>query len=227
MRSKFIFLLAIIMGVVTTVLFVQYMDKSQVVETSQPVKTIPIVRAVEPIPENSVILSEMLEVVEVPEENIHPKAVDELERVVGKFAVDPIEEGEIILSHRIKDQKDESEFVSRKIKEGYRAVSIGATIDQSVTNLIEPEEYVDVIYTPHPEYAKGERVAEIILSNVRVLAIGRRMITPSDEPYVEYAQVTLELIPNDTVKLITGYETGKLHLTLHPTIKAKDAEDKQ
>jgi pilus assembly protein CpaB len=227
MRSKFIFLLAIIMGVITTFLFVQYIEKSEVVETNQQVKTVPIVRAVDPIPENSVILAEMLEVVEVPEENIHPKAVDELERVVGKFAVDPIEEGEIITSHRIKDQKDESEFVSRKIKEGFRAVSIGVNIVQSVSNLIEPEEYVDVIVTHSDNTENGDKATELLLSNVRVLAIGRRMITPSEEPYVEYAQVTLELTPSDAVKLVDAYNSGVLHLMLHPTVKSNSVDDKQ
>ncbi|WP_047983907.1 Flp pilus assembly protein CpaB [Ornithinibacillus californiensis] len=226
MRAKFIFLLAIIMGITTTFLFIRYMDHSQVVETSQPIETVQVVRALSAIPEQTVITDEMLELVEVPDDNIHVQSIHNKEDAIGKFTVDQIEQGEIILTHRIQSQQDEATYVSRKIREGFRAVSVGVNIVQSVTNLIEPGEYVDVIYSYKEKDEDGneENISELLLTNVRVLAVGRRMISPDDEPYIEYAQVTLEVMPQDTIQVVNAYVDGSLHLTLNPTVYTDEEE---
>ena len=39
-----------------------------------------------------------------------------------------------------------------------------------------------------------------------------------DEEYVEYSSVTLELKPEDAVKLVNASEKGDLHLTIHSKI---------
>jgi pilus assembly protein CpaB len=121
-------------------------------------------------------------------------------------------------------------FVSKKVRDGYRAVSIGPNIVQSVSNLIEPGDFVDVVYSKQDKVTK-EWFSQIILENVHVLAIGRRMVeAESETPYVEYSQVTLELIPADGVKVINADEDSdpdaKVGLMLHSRI-VKDQEQAQ
>ena len=144
MRSKLILFLALVMGGITTFLFFNYMkqfDTAKVVNEN----TVEVVVASEKIEENERISSDKLKIVQLPSQGLHPQTVRSKKEVEGKYATSAIEADEPILTHRIQSSKEETLFVSRKVKEGYRAVSIGVNIVQSVSNLIEPEDIVDVI----------------------------------------------------------------------------------
>lgn len=223
MRSRTIFLLAILMGVITTILFFQYINQTKTAAVVQD-EMVQVVRAKEKIEEKQILTTDVLEVVQVPKVNIHQQAIKELSQVEGKYAAATIETGEILLAHQLKDQEKEKLLVSRKIQEGYRAVSTGATVVQTVSNLIEPEDYVDIVLT---ETVKVEGKEEIhstpLFSNVRVLAVGRKMNAPVENDlttYVEYSAITVELKPEDATKLINASAKGNIHFTLNPSLIA-------
>ncbi|MFZ3577017.1 Flp pilus assembly protein CpaB [Virgibacillus sp. DJP39] len=239
MRSKMIFFLAIIMGIITTVLFLNYTKQFETTDVAAP-PMIEVVKAKEKLAENQLITKEVLEVVNVPEENIHPQTVTDLANATGKYATANIEKGEIVLAHRVKDQEEESEVVSRKVKEGFRAVSVAVANVQSVTNLIHPEDHVDVIVTN--KYVKGKKEginSELLLSDVRVLAVGKKMIEkpsgelPEGTTAEGYEAVTLELKPEQAIALINASEQdgsrakvpGNIHFILRPSIIPPDDRD--
>ena len=219
MRSKFILVAALFMGAITTFLFFQYMkqyDQEALVNDSM----VDVVVAAQSIHANDRMSASIVKLEKVPAKGLHPNAVRSTTEVSGKFAMTDMEPGEVILSHHLRLQTEENLFVSRKVKEGYRAVSVGVNFVQSISNLIEPEDTVDVVFSEHFKEANITHVnSEMILSNVRVLAIGRRMIeTTGKEEYVEYNSVTLELQPNDAVRLINASERGNIQLALHTRI---------
>jgi pilus assembly protein CpaB len=217
MRTKIILVLAVIMGFITTVLFYNYMKKfdHEAVVSEQMAQ---IVSAKQAIRKNQKITADMLAMTPVPQAGVHGGTVQNSADVVGKYATAHIEPGEPILRHRIMQENEESLFVSRKIKEGYRAVSVGVNFVQSVSNLIEPEDYVDVIFSEQDPVSR-EVKTELILQKVRVLAVGRRMLEPdSGAEYVEYNSATLELKSTDTVKLVNADERGNIQLVLHSRI---------
>lgn len=218
MRAKLILIVALMMGVVTTVLFFKYMkqfDEAAIVN-----ETMVEVAAVKfSIERNQLISPGMVQLIQVPSAGVHPQAVRSLTEVEGKFADAKLEPGEVVLSHRVKSTKDESEMVSRKLQEGYRAVSVGVNMVQSVSNLIEPEDTVDVVFIPPSIANEPPPAAIVLLQNVRVLAVGRRMIETSNEaPYAEYSSVTLEIKPQEIAKLIQSDEQGTISLALHGRI---------
>ena len=88
---------------------------------------------------------------------------------------------------------------------------------QSVSNLIEAEDFVDIIYTKIDESSNSAIVNSTLLySKVRVLAIGQKMtVRNANDELVEYASVTIEMDPKDTVKLVQSHESGTFHLALH------------
>jgi pilus assembly protein CpaB len=215
MRSKFILLLAVIMGLITTLLFYQYTKKLDVEKTAAS-KTIEVVVAKEKIAKNETISTKKLELVNMPESAVLPQSYKSMDDVNGKIATSAIEKGEQILPNRVIRQSKEKIYVSRKIQDGYRAVSIGVDINQSVSNLIEPEDLVDVVFTG----AQGSQPpgdSTILLEKVKVLAVGQKMVE-SDQPKdkaEQYSSVTLELKPQDAVKLINSLGQGKIHLILN------------
>lgn len=218
MRSRTLFLLAILMGFLTTLVFVLSLNQND--EPQEVIEMKKVIAAVNPITKDQLITEDMIEVKEVPADLAHAASIDTIEEALGKVASSKIETGEVILSHHIQSVEDEKNSVAKKIKDGYRGVSIGVNIVQSVSNLVEPEDEVDVIHTVRKGSSGQEQVnSDVLFTGVRVLAIGKRMTVPTEnEEVVEYATVTLELKPEDAVKLVNALETGSLHLTLHSRI---------
>ena len=209
------------MGGITTLLFSNYM-KTTTVEQAAVIsdETVEVIVARETFKKNERISMEKLEVKQVPKHSSHPQAITSLEELDGLFVNANIEKGEMFLSHRVQSEEDEGLFISRKVNDGHRAISISVNFVQSVSTLIEPEDYVDVIYSEEEENESESEspkvISKILLENVRVLAVGRKMLEPtSTEQYVEYSAVTLELLPADAVKLINGIENGSIHLMLN------------
>lgn len=231
MRSKVIFLLALIMGLISTLLFFNYTTQLKKDGNVQQ-ETVQVIRTTTMIAENQLISAEMLEVAHVAKENIPPQAATDIAELVGKYSSATMEQGEIIVLHRVKSQQEEKLLLSRKIQEGYRAVSVGTPEPQSVqsvSNLIEPEDYVDIYFTRTTLIdGKEEMRSEQLFSNVRVLAVGRKMnppVTEGEATYVEYKNITVELKPDDAAKLIGAISKGSIHFTLHPSIISSDEEE--
>jgi pilus assembly protein CpaB len=230
MRSKAVLLLALVMAMITTVLFFQYIQKFDTATTVATTKTVDVVVAIEQIEKNERIEAEKVKVIQLEEQSVHTQAIKNVDGVIGKLATSTIVKDEQILSHRIVSEKDETTYVSRKLKEGYRAVSVGVNINQSVTNLIEPEDEIDVILTKTKKVGSVETVeSEIILEKVRVLAVGRRLVNQEDseEPYEEYSSLTVELKAVDAVKLIRSTQEGNIHFILNqrPIINEENQQE--
>lgn len=218
MRAKIIFIAAILMGIMTTFLFFNYMKQFD--KTAEATESlVEVVAAKQAIAKNKRIEPTMLELIKVPELGLHPQAVKAMSDVEGSFAESDIEAGEILLGHRIKTAKEEADVVSRKIRTGYRAVSVGVNFVQSVSNLIEPGDEVDVVYTPtDPKVIEAEG-SKLLFEKVKVLAVGRKMVeTDTDHPYAEYSSATLEMKAQDIVELIEHDELGIISLALHSRI---------
>ncbi|WP_123043086.1 Flp pilus assembly protein CpaB [Cohnella candidum] len=225
MRSKIILMAALVMGIVTTVLFFNYMKKYDAAAAVNET-FVSVVAAKQEIKENTKITGAMLQTIQIPANGVHASTIKDLALAEGKVAASDLAAGEVILANHIKDQQAEAQFVSKKVRDGYRAVSLGVNLVQSVSNLIEPEDYVDLVFTEtDPDTKKVQ--SSILLENVRVLAIGRRMVqADATTEYVEYATVTLEVKPEDGVTVINSDEKGPVSLMLHSRVVQEDGGSK-
>lgn len=219
MKGKLILFLALVLGVITTYFFYEYMKDYQVASAIET-NTAEVVVAKDLIKKNQQIQPEDLKVVSLPEAGLHGDVLHSTEGLQGKFATADIFQNEPILANRLRTQQEEQLHIARKIKDGYRAVSLGVNFVQSVSNLIEPGNYVDLIVTIAKKEGKETIVnSQIVKENVRVLAVGRRMIeSDSHEDYVEYSSITLELHRMDAVKVIEASQKGTIHMTLHSNL---------
>ncbi|MBO9597260.1 MAG: Flp pilus assembly protein CpaB [Cohnella sp.] len=214
MRSKIILIAALLMGAATTLLFFNYTKQYKEAPAIANDKLVDVVAVKQDLRENTILTSSMLEVKKIPESGVHPQTVRNPQDAVGKLSSADLTAGEALLATRIKDRRDEALFVSKKIREGYRAASVGVNIVQSVSNLIEPNDYVDVVYNKKDKDT-GRMDSHILLENVHVLAIARRMVEAVPEtPVEEFAQVTLELLPADGIKLISADEDSDVTLSM-------------
>jgi pilus assembly protein CpaB len=212
------------MGLVTTFLFYNYMKQYNDTKSANETM-VDVVAAKQPIKRNQQIQSGMLEMKQVPSLGLHPQAVNSVKEVEGKFADADIEAGEVLLSHRIKASADEAAVVSKKVRDGYRAVSVGVNLVQSVSNLIEPDDDVDVIVTVPPKDDARLESSTVLLEKIRVLAVGRRMVEVDDKhPYAEYTTVTLEVKPEDLPRLVNADERFTISLALRTRVVTEGEE---
>ncbi|WP_088007107.1 Flp pilus assembly protein CpaB [Indiicoccus explosivorum] len=215
MKPKKILLLAIVSGLVTTFVFYLFIGQQQPAAVAEQPAMVSVVTAAADLQESEEITAESLTIKEVPEGQVHADAIRDEAEIVGKYTAAPIKAGEVILLHRIQ-QEGEVKVASKKIAEGYRAVSINVDFVKSVSNLIEPEDMVDVVLTKTVELPEGpEILTELMLENVKVLAVGKRFTEAKEgEPPAEYMAVTLELTPEDAVELVDASSRGSLQLLL-------------
>lgn len=109
---------------------------------------------------------------------------------------------------------------SEKIRAGYRAVTIAVDDLNSVSGMISPGDVIDLYLSFVHE---GQAVTAPVLQQVRVIATGRAIDTNLDtQQQGRYSTVTLELKPEDALKLMSSKQEGQITALLR---SPKDKED--
>ncbi len=149
-----------------------------------------------------------------------PDAPEQLTGAVARFEFfpgEPIREAKLVRS----DQG----YLSAVLAEGKRGVSVGVNAASSAGGFVVPNDHVDVVLTTAS--ANGQR-SEVILADVRVLAIGKRLgemgasggntegdgSSPTPVTFDNSTIATLELDPGQAETLINASTRGQLTLTL-------------
>lgn len=137
------------------------------------------------------------------------------------FPGEPIREAKLVRS----DQG----YLSAVLSEGMRGVSVTVSAATSAGGFVVPNDHVDVILTSNT--AAGQQ-SEVILSNVRVLALGQRLgelgttggqadpnsPTTTPETFSDSTIATLELTPGQAETLVNASTAGTLSLTLRSVV---------
>jgi Flp pilus assembly protein CpaB len=226
MRPKRLLLFALIAGVITTVVFYIFITSDTPEEAEETdMQMIEVVAAAEAIEEGTRISGDMVEVVEIAEEQMHPNAVREPGDVTGTYAKSDLAEEEVILDNHFQSADDSDAPLAQQVEEGRRGVSVNVDYEESVSYLLEPDDYVDVLSTRPNE--DGEMQTEVLIEQVRVLAIGERFQETSaaapdeegessEEETTEYQAVTLELTQEGSAQIINAnQDDGDLHLSIY------------
>jgi pilus assembly protein CpaB len=222
MKKRTIFLISIIMAGLATFLFYQYTNQlTREASSQQQMKS--VVAAAIPIKKDEKVTKEMLKTIEVPVNSVHPEAMLDVSSIIEQYSTTDIAVDEVILKHHLQSL-EEAAFLTGKIKEDNRAVTLPGGKIETLANMIEPEDRIDIIYTGPP--LEGEAAIQagtiVLQENVRILAVGRRMKTT--DAFVEYDSITVEVQQKDAVKLINASKKGGLNFILRS--KRKTAETK-
>jgi pilus assembly protein CpaB len=160
----------------------------------------------------------------------HPDATKE---IVGSIARSPFIAGEPIREPKLV-KANGSGFMAAILPTGMRAISTEISPETAAGGFILPNDRVDVILSkreknPDRAAASDAVSSEIILSNVRVLAIDQAPKEKDGQNTVVGKTVTLELKPEQSETLARARQTGTLSLALRsiadvnaPEIKSDD-----
>lgn len=157
-------------------------------------------------------------------------AASGLEDTAGSIVRSPFLAGEPIRREKLI-KADGSGFMSAILPSGMRAVAI--SIDNrgstSAGGFILPNDRVDVVRIYRDEESSrtsGVDVhnSEVILTNIRVLAIGQTVQERNGEKVVTGETATLELQPNQVELVTLAQKTGMLTLALRSLADARRVE---
>lgn len=150
-------------------------------------------------------------------------------QVAGSIARAPFIQGE-----PIRDQKlvkaEGSGFMAAILPTGMRAISTEISPETGAGGFILPNDRVDVLLTrrlKNPDQSSGAPdvvTSEIILANIRVLAIDQAPKEKDGQNAVVGKTVTLELNPAQTATLSAARQSGTLSLALRSIVDVKMTE---
>ncbi len=124
-----------------------------------------------------------------------------------------------IAGEPIKEQKlikvSEGGVMAAILPAGMRAVSTPIREETAAGGFILPNDRVDVILSHKMQVgSKEEPVSEVVLRNVRVLAIGQEIETKGDDKVATGKTATLELTPRQAEVLTLAQSMGDISLAL-------------
>lgn len=209
---------AVLLGLVAVILFNFYLsglDKSG--QTTANSGTIKVAIAKVPIEFGDRVTAEKLDLVDWPASSTPAGSFRTVEELTApgkaRFAMRPIAVGEPVTASRLSGEGAPS--IANTLGPDMRAASIRISDVAGVSGFVLPGDRVDVIIT---RGTGALQVADVLLSNVRVIAIDQRanqdaqQMTSGDAGALKTA--TLELSPADVQKVALGSSVGTLSLAL-------------
>ena len=203
------------------------------------VPTVDVYTAKEEIPIGAIIKPEMLDIQPWPK---HLKLDDMMEanpeqsnNLVKMVARTPFTKGEPIMISRLANEKDPN-FLAASLPKGMRVVTIAVDQVSGVGGFVYPGDRVDILIThdialsQHEDVkpdgtkveAKRDPITEVLLSNIRVMAVNQKSSIHGGEPPTLPATVSLEVSASDAQKIrLTENGNGRLSLALR-SLKDKD-----
>jgi pilus assembly protein CpaB len=229
--ARIIILVVALLAGLGAALLVQGPKAPAPVAKIQPAPTVPVLVAAAEIPVGNTVTANDLRWLDWPLASVPagvirkdeaPEAEKEIIGQVSRYATlgaEPIRREKLI-------KTDGTGFLSAVLPAGMRAVAISTDSRGANTagGFILPNDRVDVISTERGEAAGGQEsyASEVILRNIRVLAIGQNVQERNGEKVVVGETATLQVEPGQVENLVQAQKTGTLSLALR---SLKDANE--
>ncbi|OPZ00832.1 Flp pilus assembly protein CpaB [Bradyrhizobium sacchari] len=152
-------------------------------------------------------------------------------QIAGAIARVPLMQGEPIREQKLV-RAEGSGFMAAILPSGMRAVSTEISAETGAGGFILPNDRVDVVLTRRlknpdtngPTGGNDLIVSEVILSNIRVLAIDQAPKEKDGQTAVIGKTVTLELKPDQVATLSAARQGGTLQLALRSIVDVNATE---
>ena len=218
MRPKSLILIVIALGcgLVASIGISQVMEGRSANANSPKIQTAKILVANMEINTGEVIDAQMVRLEEWPKGTVPEGAITRLEDIDGARPRQRIFTGEPILEAKLIATGEMAEDASLRLREGYRAVSVKVSSDQSVTGLIRPGDRVDVLAYLRKSADIPQTMTKTVLENARVFAVNDKLDRSIDDDGkgIKVSTVTLEVKPQDVERLMLANQLGKILLSV-------------
>jgi len=167
------------------------------------------------------ILPEMLQVVQMPSEFIHPLAVMSLDDAVNMLTLVPVNSGVQLLRTAIADPN--TDFLSYRLNEGHVAFTVPVSDITSAGGMIRVGDQVNVMGL-FAEDVAGEALSKFFLYDINVIAVGRDLAMNASAPAEGFSSMTLEVTPESAQKLAWAQNHGTITFVLKSAMDGEASE---
>jgi len=130
-----------------------------------------------------------------------------------RVALTPIERDEPVLRSKVTAPGQRGSL-STLLDGGKRAVTVRVDDVRGVAGFIQPNDRVDVVLIRTEGAANGRSYSDLILQNMKVLAIDQLLGQQIEQASAVVKAVTLEVTPEEAQKLLLATNIGRLSLIL-------------
>jgi pilus assembly protein CpaB len=184
----------------------------QVTKAEAKIMTQPVIVAMEDIPEGHSIDRAAVRSAQWVSGTAPAGAFSSIDSVVGRVTRVDVYKGEVVVPGRLAPNGT-GPGLQVKITPGKRAASVRIDDVGGLSGLIQPNSRVDVMVTIRDE-VKGQQVAKLFMSNMRVLSVGTESNRTADNRPIAAATVTLEVSPVEAERLAIAQGEGRIQLVL-------------
>jgi len=178
-----------------------------------PMSTKTIVVAARPLRYGMEVNADMLREIPWSQDSVPRGAFTSISEILGggkRVVLAPIEANEPVLSLKVTGAGQRA-TLSSLVQDGMKAVTIRVNDVEGVGGFVLPGDRVDVVLTRQSDKEKAS--TEVVLQNVRVLAVDQSADVSSDKPTVAKA-VTLEVSTEQAQRVWLASSVGNLSLLL-------------
>jgi len=217
-RLKIALVVAVFFGLVAAYGIYNFLRQQRQAAEALRTATTEIVVAAKDIPAGSTITEEMvkagtIKTVPWPKASVPVGSFTAPKELVGKVNKVKILANEPVLESRLTG---EGAGLTVRLEPGKRAMAISVNEIIGVSGFIVPDDRVDVILTTVPPgvaNAQDNRIAKIVLQNMRVLSVAQSTESKDGKPQVPRS-ITLEVTPEEAEKLSLASQEGSIILAL-------------
>lgn len=209
---------AILLGLVAVYLANVYLTGRERQLADSPEGTVRVAVASLPLDFGTEVSPDKVRFVAYPAASLPPGAFRSIEELLpeGKHrvALRPIQVNQPLLAADLSGD-GQNASIAALLPDGMRAASVRINDVSGVAGFIRPNDTVDVLITRQPVNGNGagSQVTDVLLQNVRVIAMDQNATDNNGQPQVSRV-ATLEVSPLDAQKLALGQELGALSLVL-------------
>jgi pilus assembly protein CpaB len=131
----------------------------------------------------------------------------------SRYILTPVERNEPILVSKVTGAGQRGSL-SALLDDGMRAVTVRVDDVRGVAGFVLPSDRVDVVLIRTNGAADDKSYAEVIVQNVKVLAVDQKANERPDKTNVVAKAVTLAVDSDDAQRILLATNIGKLSLTL-------------
>ena len=219
-------------------------EQQQTTEENQTpeIKMVNVVVAAGNIEPRSMLVSNLLETQEMPENMVPQDAVTDIAEVANKPARERIYKGDVITHAKVYQNAAMAGFVG-SIPPDCRAVSISINDITGVSGFAKPGDYVDVLLI---EAESNKVTSRLLLQDVLLLSINQNMgvrnsdnsnnnndnnnnnnnndpsVNPETTAIANPTMATLALRPEEVMMLVSATKLGDIYLMLRPLVPQND-----
>lgn len=206
---------AVVLGLVAVYLANTYLVASERNQQSQGTTRVAVASV--PLNYGVPITPDKVRFVEFPNTSIPPGSFTTIQALLPngqkRIALAPISLNEPILANKVTGPGNNAS-IAALLPDGMRAAAVRINDVSGVAGFVQPNDSVDVLITRQIQTTGAARqITDVLLQNVRVVAIDQKAQNPDGSPVVART-ATLEVDPLSAQKLALGQQAGSLSLVL-------------